>query len=375
MTAVSYWLLLLNWGNVTSGFDVVTPLSGMAFSIVGWAIHRQRPRHRIGWTTSVLGLGMVVAFWASEYGIFDALESPLPIAGFVVHLGAWAGSVVLPAIAALALLYPRGESAGWIWRLGLALAGFTWALFLITAPMNVVNSWRYVDVGLEPVAELALAGPLIGGALASGMDIPALNDLAYLIGWVAILAGACQIVVRYVRSRGIERLQIKWLAYVLVVGFGLLGTYVAWEVPAANEAGAIVLMVGAPVAIGVAITRHGLYEINRLISRTVSYALVVGILAAAVASLATLVGAQFQQPWIVATATLGVAAVFNPLRKRVRRGVDRRFNRSRYDAERVMDEFSASIRNRVDSEEVTVALLHVVSTTMQPTAIGVWIRE
>jgi hypothetical protein len=130
-----------------------------------------------------------------------------------------------------------------------------------------------------------------------------------------------------------------------------------------------------PICVGIAVTRYRLYEIDRIISRTVSYVLVVAVLVGAVAALAALVGAQFQEPWVVAATTLGVAALFTPLRRRSQTWVDRRFNRSHYDAERVMDGFAASLRSQVDPDDVTGDWLAVVNETMQPAAAGVWVKE
>jgi uncharacterized membrane protein YbhN (UPF0104 family) len=132
-----------------------------------------------------------------------------------------------------------------------------------------------------------------------------------------------------------------------------------------------------PAAIGVAITRYRLYEIDRLISRTVSYLLVIGLLVGVYAGLVALlqVFVPSDNPLVVAASTLAVAALFNPVRKRIQDWVDRRFNRSRYDAERVMDSFASTLRDRVEVGDVVDGWVGVVSETMQPTAVGVWIRD
>ena len=130
-----------------------------------------------------------------------------------------------------------------------------------------------------------------------------------------------------------------------------------------------------PVSIYLAITRYRLYEVDRLISRTLTYALVVGLLAGVVALAAALVGTRFDSPLVVAATTLGVAALFNPLRRRVQRVVDRRFNRSRYDAERVMDEFAHSLRDEVEEEAVVEGWQGVVKETMHPSSVGVWVKH
>jgi hypothetical protein len=142
------------------------------------------------------------------------------------------------------------------------------------------------------------------------------------------------------------------------------------------QAWAIALSVSLlPIAIGVAVLRYRLYDLGRVVSRTVTYAIVVGLLIGVVALTAAVVGAQFESPLVVAATTLAVAAVFNPLRRRVQSTVDRRFNRSRYDAERVIDDFAGSLRDRTDPVEVVDGWMGVITETMQPVAIGVWTRD
>jgi hypothetical protein len=129
-----------------------------------------------------------------------------------------------------------------------------------------------------------------------------------------------------------------------------------------------------PVSVGVAVLRYRLYEIDRIISRTVSYAVVVGLLVVVVAGVSALAGAQFDEPLVVAATTLGVAALFNPLRNRTQRLVDRRFNRAKYDAEQIAERFASGLRNEVDSTQIVEGWTMVVATTLQPTTMGVWVR-
>lgn len=183
------------------------------------------------------------------------------------------------------------------------------------------------------------------------------------------------------RADSVERQQIKFL-------FVALGFFVLWtiveallvdglgaEVPAGIESVMELLSWTAiPVAIYLAITRYRLYDIDRLISRTVTYTIVVGLLAGAIALLATLVGTRFEDPLIVAGTTLAVAAIFNPMRRRVQRWVDRRFNRSKYDADLVASEFVGTLRDRIDTEEIEAGWRAVVASTMEPSSLGVWLR-
>ena len=152
----------------------------------------------------------------------------------------------------------------------------------------------------------------------------------------------------------------------------------AREDGALEWASALLLLGGSaiPISIGVAVVRYRLYEIDRLVSRTVSYAIVIALLAAVFAGLVTLVGSFLDtaSDLAVAASTLAVAALFNPLRRRVQRGVDHRFNRSRYDSERVMSGFTSSLRDEVDPDEVLGGWLSVVINTMQPASVGAWVR-
>ena len=139
----------------------------------------------------------------------------------------------------------------------------------------------------------------------------------------------------------------------------------------------MIITIGVPVSIAVAITRFRLYEIDRLVSRTVSYLLVVGLLAALFIGVVTAAGSLLEtdSDLVIAASTLAVAALFNPLRKRVQSRVDRRFNRSRYDAQKVMDGFSDSLRDQVDPVRVIEGWVGVVAQTMQPAVAGVWVRQ
>lgn len=207
------------------------------------------------------------------------------------------------------------------------------------------------------------------------------SPLEYVFGpliMLSIAAGLVAAVSRFRRSAGEVRAQMKWfalgaLASVLIIppaivlnsAFGVVYPDWIFNFP-------FILM---PLGVGIAVLRYRLYDIDRIVSRTVTYALVVTILGLAVSGVAAIVGAQFEEPWVVAAATLAVAGAFNPLRRRVQGWVDRRFNRSRYDMERVMEGFVGSLQGRVDPIGVVNAWVEVVGETMQPTLLAVWVRE
>jgi hypothetical protein len=184
--------------------------------------------------------------------------------------------------------------------------------------------------------------------------------------------------VRLRRSTGVERQQLKWFLFAATsLALGLISSFDNFNLPQSlNDAISAVTLSALWVAIGVAIVRYRLFEIDRIVSRTVTYLLVVALLASVYLGGFLLVTELLPTASDLGTAaaTLAVAGLFNPVRRRVQGAVDRRFNRSRYDTQKVMDEFSGSLQERVDSEGLVEGWLGVVSETMQPSAAAVWIK-
>jgi hypothetical protein len=205
------------------------------------------------------------------------------------------------------------------------------------------------------------------------------GDGGFFVVIAIVLTGVVLLVSRWRRSVGVERLQYRWLfmgsfLFLLITAAGSFEL-----IPEQGFVDWLWLLAGAaiPTAIGIAVLRYRLYEIDRLISRTVTYLLVVGVLVAVFFGVVTATSSLLQtdSDLAVAASTLAVAALFNPLRKRMQFWVDRRFNRSRYNAQLVVDEFAGSLRDQVDSGEVVEGWVEVVAETMQPSAAGVWVRE
>jgi uncharacterized membrane protein YfcA len=182
---------------------------------------------------------------------------------------------------------------------------------------------------------------------------------------------------RYRRAGTAERAQLKWLVYVgaVIVVAALASVPVASiNLQNATGTGAVALV---PMAIGIAVMRYRLYDIDRIISRTVAYAIVTGLLAGAYAGLVLLAThvLRLHAPVAVAAATLAAAALFTPVRRRVQRAVDRRFNRVRYDGDRIVEEFAAGLKDAVDLETVRTGLAGVVNQAPEPAHVSVWVNE
>jgi hypothetical protein len=211
-------------------------------------------------------------------------------------------------------------------------------------------------------------------------EVPAWILLAAFVGAVASMT------VRFRRSVGVERLQLKWFSYAvgLMLAWTLLGE-VLWESVLGHDdllGGSVfpfgLLLTLIPITIAVAILRYRLYAIDRIVSRTVSYGLLVGLLAFVYVGGVFVVGSvlpEAQTDLGVAASTLAVAVLFTPLRQRLQRAVDRRFNRSRYNAERVIEEFARGLRNQVDLGEVSSGLRLVLDRTIQPVTTQIWLRS
>jgi MFS family permease len=338
-------------------------LVGLAFSGTAFIIHRNEP-HLVGWVMH--GVGLLLA--ATQVGIVlyvgDAVGWELGVVGRLVASWtgfAWAPALILMAVF-LPLLFPSGRppSRGWWWVGGVGLIALVYGFVAVTVE--------------------TLAGPLdevlgVGGT--SWWILPMLMAT----GAVGAMASA---VARYRRAGDVERRQLKWVsaAFVLVslmIVLALLPAAANVMVSVTAQFVFYALIATIPASIGVAVTRYRLYEIDRIISRSVSYAALTLLLAATYAAVVLLLlGIRTpltgQSELAVSGATLAVAALFSPARRRLQRAVDRRFNRARYDAQRTTEAFRTRLRDEVDLDQVTAGLLVAVRTTMQPAAVGMWIR-
>jgi hypothetical protein len=342
-------------------------LAFAAFMGVGALIVAHRPGNAIGWIFSAIALLAVTGALAEEYAGYAVRTRPGLLPGGVLagwYAGwAWYPTVAL-ALVFTPLLFPDGRPPSPPWRLVAWLTAATTALFVaLTA--------------VQPTIELDdghLVDNPIGLAEAPSPEDSILNIALGLL----IVAAVASLVVRFRRSRGDEHLQLKWFTYAgAVLPVLLLGDLLP------DTASNVLFAVGIsfpPVAAGIAILRYRLYDIDRLINRTLVYGLVTALLGGVYAGLVLLGGQLFgdlsDRPpsWAVAGATLAVAALFQPARRRVQVLVDRRFNRARYDAARTVEAFSARLRDQVDLDTLAAELLGVVDQTVQPSRASLWLR-
>jgi hypothetical protein len=271
------------------------------------------------------------------------------------------------------LVFPTGRllSPRWRWVAGLEAS-------MLIGFLTLVSFSQTLELYVDDEALWTVDNP-IGFVPQSFWD----NFFDPVWGYLlALLAGSCvaAVIQRYRKSGLVERKQMKWVMLAIVF-FGVVYSVQAITVNEGPRGLGDVLFVVSialiPVAITIAVLRYKLFEIDRIVSRTVSYALVLGLLAAVffgLVSLLTTLLPNNQSDLTIAAATLAVFALFNPLRKWVQGVVDRRFNRSRYDSERVMEGFVDTLRSQLDSDQVVAGWVGVVDQTMQPSTVGVWLR-
>ncbi|HET6812467.1 MAG TPA: hypothetical protein VFJ69_00415 [Actinomycetota bacterium] len=346
------------------------PASGVPLAVaevsavtVGAVLAGRRPAHPVGWLLVGLGLSVGVhdlTYAYTRYGLL-ARAGSLPAAGYLAGLN---NGVVVAWIACagfVLLLTPTGRlpSPRWRWWARVAAAApVLWLLGSVVDPAPLRP--EYPQIG-NPLGVPALSGPLAGLWLAA------------LVVLVALVVAAGSLVLRFRRARGTERQQLRWLAWEATLASAALVVAIAGLV-LADDFTLLNLALGVcaallPLATGAAILRYRLYDLDRIISRTLAWTLLTLLLALAYAAVVLGLGRRLPQGSspVVAAATLAVAALFQPLRRRIQQVVDRRFNRRRHDAARLIEAFGARLRDQVDLDALHTELLAVVDQTIQPT--------
>ena len=330
----------------------------------GRAPNRLPPTGQRDW----LDLALVALVFAAAEFAGSYASRPLPGRVWVALLPdpLWVVAVPLGATLLL-LLYPTGRPPSPRWR------PMAWAAVVATVVAVIASA-------LMPGPMTYLRGvenPL--GLQRAGWVLDLIVQVASVVIVVALFAAAGSLIVRWRRARGVERQQLKWLAYAaaMLVVVTVLGGFLPHGLYGAVSTSMTLLF---PLATGIAVVRYRLYDIDRLINRTLVYGLLTAILGLGYAGVVLVLGEVFggvgaEPPsWAVAGATLAMAAVFRPARRRIQAAVDRRFNRRKYNAAKTIETFSARLRDQVDLDTLATELLAVTDKTMQPTTVSVWLR-
>lgn len=352
--------------------EAISALVFIVFAVVGWIIVRRHARHAVGWLFMSAAALMILTVASSAYArLAYARGANLPLADEAAWISLWVWVPPTVALSLIFLLFPTGLPPTPRWRWVLWAAAIQQALFLAA----VVETWP--RRGPSFVMSSGDIGEISGS--------PALGALAN--GGMAFLMITCAVslIYRFRRSRGVERLQLKWVAYAAALMGALMVVTIVGafgEEPMENTLYVIALALAVtalPVAAGISITRYRLYEIDVILNRTLVYVVLTSLLAAvyfgSVVVLQSLVAPiAANSDLAVAAATLTVAAVFRPLRDRVQAFIDQRFYRRKYDAAETVAKFSARLRHQVDLDALSSELVGVVSKTMQPAHASLWLR-
>ena len=350
-------------GTGMKGVGIIT----LPFAAVGLLVVRRRPGNPIGWILLAFAFVVLLSMDAANYAVLVfRVHHGLPLGRLAVFLApAWVPVIVLAPLPIV--LFPEGKipRGRWRWTFWGYIA-FT-AVFLAAIGGQDFGAFTERHVVIDPSGALsALTAPVHGVAAV-------LNTAAIVLyaGFFASMV-AYQIA-RFRRSTGDERQQLKW--FLAGGALAVTGLIVATQ---SNTLGFMfVFIVFLPLGMGFGILKYRLYDVDRLISRTLSYALLTGLLIGVFAGLVLLATRvlPFSSPVGVAAATLGAAALFSPLRRRLQRLVDRRFNRARYDAESVVAAFGARLRDAIDVESVLAELSSAAAGSLEPAHVTVWVRN
>jgi hypothetical protein len=377
LTALSLLLLALNLSH--PDFPIYPywaegTLLAVGYTTVGAVVASRRPQNPIGWILCSIGLLWGVDHFNSEYAIYTLLAAPGTLPGGEV--AAWL--TTLPWVLGLglfvfmALLFPNGQLLSSRWR------PFAWFSVLLVAVGTIMSA-----ISPGPILGLNVPNPL-------GIEgLPNVYEQLQGLMFALIFVASASLLVRLHHARGVERQQIKWVAYAgaLAASASLLN-YTAFEamdvqwLELFGRVPALVGILGIPTAVGIAILRYRLYEIDTLINRTLVYGLLTVLLAALYfggvaitqVTFRALTGQEKQPQLAIVISTLVIAALFNPLRRRIQGFIDRRFYRSKYDARKTLETFSAKLRDETDLDVLCDDLVDVVRDTMQPAHVSLWLQ-
>jgi hypothetical protein len=372
-TALTLFLSSLNEPSSSFSDKVLISLLVLAFSTVGALVASSRPENSIGWLFLSGAFVWILGELTLEYGVYALVTAPgaLPAGVMMAWFGGWArGMGWFLIVAFLPLLFPTGRLPSPRWRPVLwGTVGFIAFFTLVT--------W------LSP-ASLDLRLPFVRNPL--GLELEFMNLLGgvvYLTFPLLVAASGMAVIVRFRRSRGDERQQLKWFAYAVAVMIVVFVVWFSFELAGLVVPGALVFtvpLIGLPIAAGIAILKYRLYDIDVIVNRTLVYGTLTTALAAAYVGGVVLLQGTFrvltgqESQLAIVASTLAIAALFGPLRRRIQAFIDRRFYRKKYDAAKTLEAFSTKLRDEVDLAQLTDDLVTVVGETLQPAHVSLWMR-
>jgi hypothetical protein len=372
MAAVTFALLIGGFPLQRLAHQNLNPgnLLMLPFAVVGAVVAIRQPRNPIGWLMLALALLFLTSTDSGLYAVraYRVDHSGLPLSRLAVAFTQlWVGLLVLLPLPIL--LYPDGRLPSRRWRWPFFVYVGACALLVIGIGTKDVAAFTDKHIQVDSSGELVTLGGKSSGPAS------AIGGLLFLLYAGLALSFVFAQLLAYRRSTGDRREQLKWLMSGSAIG--IVGLAIALS-PINKTVGSVVSLgiLAVPLSMGVGILKYRLYDIDRLISRTLSYAVVTGVLVGVYIGLVTLTtrALPLSSPIGVAASTLTVAALFNPVRRRAQRVIDHRFNRARYDADATIAAFTAGLRDEVDLDQVQRDLVDVVNRSVQPTHVAVWIN-
>ncbi len=349
-------------------------LNGLISGLVGALIAARRPQNPIGWSVLVIGLCISVNSFNDAY---FALVLPYgleraPGALFLAWLSGLLWVVLFMQLTVLLHLFPTGHTLNRRWRMIFRVAILAQIgmllFFAVVTPLTVETQDGSTLEYPNPIGLVYLPIETSGPAL----------FIVFML--VPIVLGLVALLVRFATARGVEREQIKWLLYAASL-FVITIVLELGQVIALADSMAGIMALGMPIAIGIALLRYRLYDIDIIIRKTLTYALVVALLAMLYFGSVILLQQLFasitnlqDSTIITVVSTLAIAALFVPLRNKIQALIDRRFYRKKYDAQQVLQDFAQTVRDETDLEKLTARLIEVVNETMQPKSVSVWLK-
>jgi hypothetical protein len=350
-----------------------------AFAVVGALLVAKRPTNLIGWVMAAVALMVGLGLVGDAYAAYVMTTRGQPDTLAVV--GAWAQGwywylLLSLVMVYLPLLFPDGRLLSRRWLAVAVLAGIGTLDMVVLGALTDTLRGTMVDYKIDNPIGIEGLGPV--------EDLPVFGTLGGLLLGVGTIGAVASVVVRFRRSRGIERQQIKWFLYAaalpLVFSVSVLASDFLPEIVSSVALG--LALVALPAAIGVAVLRYRLYDIDVIINRSLVYGSLTATLAlvyfggvTATQTIFRELTGQEEQPQIaIVVSTLVIAALFNPLRRRIQGFIDRRFYRRKYDARKTLEAFSAKLRDETDLDALNAELVGVVRETMQPAHVSLWLR-
>ncbi|MDP9382992.1 MAG: hypothetical protein M3Q29_23220 [Chloroflexota bacterium] len=360
-------------------WDVLIPALVPAYATVGAIVAWRRPTNGVGWLCLALGLLVALedATWQYAARALEVVPGSLPAGPYAALTAQFLIAVMLVPFVLMLLIFPDGRLLSRRWRL------VAWVAF--------------AGAGLEVLG--VVAAPTLYAGLETEIDNPTgiegfgnvagtISEVGFIVWLLTLVAAMISVFVRWRGAGGIERQQLKWFAYtVAIVAAAVFGGAVSGYVSGISYPTVLIvsvaiagITVGIPVAIGIAVLRYRLYDIDLLINRTLVYATLTAALGLAYLGSVVLLQAVFrtlsgqESQLAVVASTLAIAALFGPLRRRVQSFIDRRFYRRKYDARKTLEAFSAKLRDETDLEVLSDDLVGAVRETMQPAHLSLWLR-